>query len=110
MLALWIGIGWLIRGITQTLAAASDQNMPARGWRDLPRDRHVHRRHRPHRLALFRSVAVLTLVGAASGWSRSASSRSSRASGCGAGPSRYRHALMCMVPVLHAGVSSARTR
>ncbi|MFI6407906.1 HdeD family acid-resistance protein [Streptomyces sp. NPDC050548] len=62
LLALWIGIGWLIRGITQTLAAASDKNMPARGWQiflgivtfiagivliDSP----------------FRSVAVLTLVG-----------------------------------------------
>ncbi|MEV0908741.1 HdeD family acid-resistance protein [Streptomyces hokutonensis] len=62
LLALWIGIGWLIRGITQTLAAASDQTMPARGWQiflgivtfiagivliDSP----------------FRSVAVLTLVG-----------------------------------------------
>jgi uncharacterized membrane protein HdeD (DUF308 family) len=61
LLALWIGIGWLIRGITQTLAAASDKNMPARGWQillgivtfvagivliDSP----------------FRSVAVLTLV------------------------------------------------
>ena len=32
LLALWIGIGWLIRGITQTLAAASDSTMPARGW------------------------------------------------------------------------------
>ncbi|MEU1301812.1 HdeD family acid-resistance protein [Streptomyces shenzhenensis] len=32
LLALWIGIGWLIRGITQTLAAASDGAMPARGW------------------------------------------------------------------------------
>ncbi|MBN0043174.1 HdeD family acid-resistance protein [Streptomyces actuosus] len=32
LLALWIGIGWLIRGITQTLAAASDPSMPARGW------------------------------------------------------------------------------
>lgn len=32
LLALWIGIGWLIRGITQTLAAASDVSMPARGW------------------------------------------------------------------------------
>lgn len=62
LLALWIGIGWLIRGITQTLAAVSDRNMPARGWQiflgiltfvagivliDSP----------------FRSVAVLTLVG-----------------------------------------------
>ncbi|MFJ6896873.1 HdeD family acid-resistance protein [Streptomyces hokutonensis] len=62
LLALWIGIGWLIRGITQTLAAASDRNMPARGWQiflgivtfiagivliDSP----------------FHSVAVLTLVG-----------------------------------------------
>lgn len=64
LLALWIGIGWLIRGITQTLAAASDRSMPARGWQiflgvvtfvggvvliDSP----------------FESVAVLTLVG---GW------------------------------------------
>lgn len=31
LLALWIGIGWLIRGITQTLAAASDPSTPARG-------------------------------------------------------------------------------
>ncbi|MEU6550786.1 HdeD family acid-resistance protein [Streptomyces sp. NPDC046915] len=32
LLALWIGIGWLIRGITQTLAAAHDSTVPARGW------------------------------------------------------------------------------
>ncbi|MFF0855173.1 HdeD family acid-resistance protein [Streptomyces sp. NPDC003280] len=32
LLALWIGIGWVVRGITQTLAAASDSGMPARGW------------------------------------------------------------------------------
>ncbi|MFD0147855.1 HdeD family acid-resistance protein [Streptomyces sp. NPDC127132] len=32
LLALWIGIGWLFRGITQTVAAASDAAMPARGW------------------------------------------------------------------------------
>ncbi|MFI5684714.1 HdeD family acid-resistance protein [Streptomyces sp. NPDC051636] len=64
LLALWIGIGWLIRGITQTLAAAHDSTVPARGWQiflgiitfvagivliDSP----------------FESVAVLTLVG---GW------------------------------------------
>ncbi|MFG2606891.1 HdeD family acid-resistance protein [Streptomyces sp. NPDC048514] len=62
LLALWIGIGWLIRGITQTLAAVHDPRMPARGWQiflgiltfiagivliDSP----------------FESVAVLTLVG-----------------------------------------------
>jgi uncharacterized membrane protein HdeD (DUF308 family) len=62
LLALWIGIGWLIRGITQTLAAVHDSRMPARGWQiflgiltfvagvvliDSP----------------FESVAVLTLVG-----------------------------------------------
>ncbi|WP_030348645.1 HdeD family acid-resistance protein [Streptomyces sp. NRRL S-1022] len=35
LLALWIGIGWLIRGITQTLAAAHDSRMPARGWQIL---------------------------------------------------------------------------
>ncbi|WP_031064904.1 HdeD family acid-resistance protein [Streptomyces sp. NRRL WC-3742] len=32
LLALWIGIGWLFRGITQLAAAASDPMMPARGW------------------------------------------------------------------------------
>ncbi|MFG2882830.1 HdeD family acid-resistance protein [Streptomyces sp. NPDC048297] len=32
LLGLWIGIGWLIRGITQTMAAISDSTMPARGW------------------------------------------------------------------------------
>ena len=35
LLGLWIGIGWLIRGITQTLAAAHDSSMPARGWQIL---------------------------------------------------------------------------
>ncbi|GGW52068.1 membrane protein [Streptomyces lucensis JCM 4490] len=64
LLALWIGIGWLIRGITQTLAAVHDSRMPARGWQiflgivtfvagivliDSP----------------LESVAVLTLVGGA---------------------------------------------
>ena len=32
LLALWIGIGWLVRGITQTVAAAHDPAVPARGW------------------------------------------------------------------------------
>ncbi|MEU7413325.1 HdeD family acid-resistance protein [Streptomyces sp. NPDC042638] len=32
LLALWIGIGWLIRGITQTVAAVHDSRTPARGW------------------------------------------------------------------------------
>ncbi|WP_077801300.1 HdeD family acid-resistance protein [Streptomyces sp. JHA26] len=32
LLALWIGIGWLFRGITQIMAAAHDPAMPARGW------------------------------------------------------------------------------
>ncbi|MFF5186526.1 HdeD family acid-resistance protein [Streptomyces sp. NPDC000345] len=62
LLALWIGIGWLIRGVTQILAAAHDSAVPARGWQIL--------------LGLvtfaagivlidapFESVAVLTLVG-----------------------------------------------
>ena len=35
LLALWIGIGWLFRGVTQTLAAASDSSVPARGWQIL---------------------------------------------------------------------------
>ncbi|WP_251094052.1 HdeD family acid-resistance protein [Streptomyces sp. Caat 7-52] len=62
LLALWIGIGWLFRGITQTVAAVHDSRMPARGWQiflgivtfiagivliDSP----------------FESIAVLTLVG-----------------------------------------------
>ncbi|WP_086728276.1 HdeD family acid-resistance protein [Streptomyces carpinensis] len=32
LLALWIGIGWLFRGITQTIAAVHDRTAPARGW------------------------------------------------------------------------------
>ncbi|MCX4748967.1 DUF308 domain-containing protein [Kitasatospora sp. NBC_01287] len=32
LLGLWIGIGWLFRGITQVVAAASDPGTPARGW------------------------------------------------------------------------------
>jgi uncharacterized membrane protein HdeD (DUF308 family) len=32
LLAIWIGIAWLFRGITQAAAAASDPAMPARGW------------------------------------------------------------------------------
>ncbi|MEU6404061.1 DUF308 domain-containing protein [Streptomyces sp. NPDC046985] len=32
LLALWIGIGWLIRGITMTIAAVHDRAAPARGW------------------------------------------------------------------------------
>lgn len=62
LLALWTGIGWLFRGITQILAAAHDPAMPVRGRQiflgaltvvggivliDAP----------------FESVAVLTLVG-----------------------------------------------
>jgi uncharacterized membrane protein HdeD (DUF308 family) len=62
LLALWIGIGWLIRGITQTLAAAHDPAVPARGWQVLLGVLTV--------LAgavlitsPFESVSVLTLVG-----------------------------------------------
>ncbi|WP_434599130.1 HdeD family acid-resistance protein [Streptomyces sp. A5-4] len=32
LLALWVGIGWLFRGITQVVAGVSDESMPARGW------------------------------------------------------------------------------
>ncbi|MEV5885430.1 HdeD family acid-resistance protein [Streptomyces sp. NPDC052020] len=35
LLALWIGIGWLFRGITHTVAAAHDPGTPARGWQVL---------------------------------------------------------------------------
>lgn len=32
LLAIWIGIGWLFRGITHLAAVISDPDMPARGW------------------------------------------------------------------------------
>ncbi|MET8560153.1 HdeD family acid-resistance protein [Streptomyces flaveolus] len=32
LLALWIGFSWLLRGTTETAAAASVPDMPARGW------------------------------------------------------------------------------
>ncbi|NBM20736.1 HdeD family acid-resistance protein [Streptomyces sp. GC420] len=32
LLALWIGFGWLLRGITATATAASAPAVPARGW------------------------------------------------------------------------------
>ncbi|MFI7095554.1 HdeD family acid-resistance protein [Streptomyces lydicus] len=32
LLALWIGFSWLLRGTMETVAAASAQDMPARGW------------------------------------------------------------------------------
>ncbi|WP_031075696.1 HdeD family acid-resistance protein [Streptomyces sp. NRRL S-118] len=32
LLALWIGFGWLLRGIMVTAAAASAEDTPARGW------------------------------------------------------------------------------
>jgi uncharacterized membrane protein HdeD (DUF308 family) len=32
LLAIWIGFGWLLRGITQIVVALSDDGMPARGW------------------------------------------------------------------------------
>jgi uncharacterized membrane protein HdeD (DUF308 family) len=32
LLALWIGFGWLLRGIMQTAVAISAQGLPARGW------------------------------------------------------------------------------
>jgi uncharacterized membrane protein HdeD (DUF308 family) len=32
LLALWIGFSWLLRGTTETAAAASAQDIPARGW------------------------------------------------------------------------------
>jgi uncharacterized membrane protein HdeD (DUF308 family) len=62
LLALWIGIGWLIRGVTQTLAAAHDRTMPARGW-------HVFLGVVTFVAGIvlidspFESVSVLTLVG-----------------------------------------------
>ncbi|MDA3628069.1 HdeD family acid-resistance protein [Saccharopolyspora sp. WRP15-2] len=33
LLGLWIGIGWLFRGVTEITASAVDRDMPARGWR-----------------------------------------------------------------------------
>jgi uncharacterized membrane protein HdeD (DUF308 family) len=35
LLAVWIGVGWLFRGLTQLVAAISDRGMPARGWQGL---------------------------------------------------------------------------
>ncbi|MFE3260369.1 HdeD family acid-resistance protein [Nocardia sp. NPDC059091] len=35
LLALWIGIGWLFRGIAQLVSALSDPAVPARGWQTL---------------------------------------------------------------------------
>jgi uncharacterized membrane protein HdeD (DUF308 family) len=35
LLALWIGIGWLFRGMTMLAAALSFDHMPARGWQAL---------------------------------------------------------------------------
>ncbi|MFI9610492.1 HdeD family acid-resistance protein [Streptomyces sp. NPDC052023] len=32
LLALWIGIGWLMRGVMQISVAISDRGVPARGW------------------------------------------------------------------------------
>jgi uncharacterized membrane protein HdeD (DUF308 family) len=32
LLAIWIGIAWLFRGVSQLAAAASVPNMPGRGW------------------------------------------------------------------------------
>ncbi|MET9499943.1 HdeD family acid-resistance protein [Streptomyces sp. NPDC006552] len=62
LLALWIGIGWLFRGITQTAAAASDPAMPARGWQIF-----LGIVSAMAGIVLvvspFESVAVLTLVG-----------------------------------------------
>ncbi|RKT84926.1 Uncharacterized membrane protein HdeD, DUF308 family [Saccharopolyspora antimicrobica] len=33
LLGLWIGIGWLFRGVTEITASVADRDMPARGWR-----------------------------------------------------------------------------
>lgn len=62
LLALWIGIGWLIRGITQTLAAVSDPGMPARGWQ-IFLGIVTFAGGIVLIVAPFASVAVLTLVG-----------------------------------------------
>jgi uncharacterized membrane protein HdeD (DUF308 family) len=32
LLAIWIGFGWLLRGITQIVTAVSSDGMPSRGW------------------------------------------------------------------------------
>ncbi|MER7081439.1 Uncharacterized membrane protein HdeD, DUF308 family [Saccharopolyspora kobensis] len=32
LLGLWIGIGWLFRGVTEITASVADRDMPARGW------------------------------------------------------------------------------
>lgn len=35
LLALWIGVGWLLRGISYTAAAGTEPSSPARGWQIL---------------------------------------------------------------------------
>lgn len=35
LLALWIGIGWLFRGIMQLIAVLADPDLPMRGWQAL---------------------------------------------------------------------------
>lgn len=32
LLAIWIGIGWIFRGVATTVAAISDPTLPGRGW------------------------------------------------------------------------------
>ncbi|CQR63186.1 HdeD family acid-resistance protein [Streptomyces leeuwenhoekii] len=62
LLALWIGVGWLFRGITHTVAAAHDPGTPARGWQMLLG---VVTAFAGAVLIVspFESVAVLTVVG-----------------------------------------------
>ncbi|MFI2431808.1 HdeD family acid-resistance protein [Streptomyces sp. NPDC018693] len=61
LLALWIGIGWLIRGITQTLAAVSDPAMPSLGWQ-ISLGAVTFAAGAVLIVSPFESVAVLTLV------------------------------------------------
>lgn len=32
LLAIWIGIGWIFQGVSGTIAAVSDKDLPGRGW------------------------------------------------------------------------------
>jgi uncharacterized membrane protein HdeD (DUF308 family) len=61
LLAIWIGIGWLFRGISLAMASFSDPAMPARGWQGF-----VGVVSALAGVVLmvspFRSIAVLTLV------------------------------------------------
>ena len=51
LLALWIGIGWVFRGMTLLASALSFDHLPGRGWQAILRCDHRDRRRRADHLA-----------------------------------------------------------